>query len=195
MARPEVRRLQAAAQAVPPDGLACAQVLAMLPGGHHGWLMLWCAVLSALPGLQLGWIGGPVLAALAWASWRGHPHAGVPECLAQRRLGCKAASRLLGAMAWAALRLERWCRPCWPRLARAATGRPAAVLLAAMAVLIVLPLPGSNLVPSLSVAALAAALLRHDGRALALAWLLGVVGFAVTVAAVWAMGMLVEGWL
>jgi hypothetical protein len=194
MARPEARGLQDAAEAVPPEGLACGQLLAALPGRQQGWLMLLCAMLSGLPGLQLGWICGPVLVALAVASWRGQAHVRVPERLARRRVGREAARRLLIAMAWTVERLERWCRPCWPRLARAATGRGAAGLLAAMALLILLPLPGSNLVPSLAVAALAAALLRHDGRAMALAWLLALAGLALTLGAAWAMAAFLEGW-
>jgi hypothetical protein len=189
----EAWRLREATASVPADGLTLADMLANVPGRQLGWLALSCALPSAVPGLQLGWVCGPLLLVIAAAAWRGRAHVAIPQRLVRRPVSQQAASRLLGAMAWTAERLERHCRPCWPRLAKTATGRPAATLMAGMALLILLPLLGSNFLPSLAIVALVAAMLRHDGRAMALAWALGGAGVAVTVGAAWLVGSALGG--
>jgi hypothetical protein len=195
MASPEALRLREAATALPADGLPLAQLLKRVPGHQLGWLMLLCALPSSLPGLQLGWVCGPLLMVLARASWRGRSEVRLPERLAHRRVSHSTAHKLLTAMAWTTERCDRWCRPCWPRLAAAVAGRPAAALVGAMALLIVLPLPGSNFIPSLSITALVAGLLWRDGRALALAGLLAVAGVALVAGVAWGLGALAQGWV
>lgn len=194
MAVSEAQRLREAAGQVPAQGLTLADLMARLPGRQLGWLALLFALPSAVPGLQLGWVGGPLLLVLAWAAWQGRAEVAIPERLSRRTVSHKAACQLLAAMAWMAERLERFCRPCWPPLARAANGRPAAALMGAMALLILLPLPGSNFLPSLAIAALVAAMLRRDGRAMAVALALGAAGLGLTLAAVWGMGYLLSAW-
>jgi hypothetical protein len=195
MAGPDAQRLRAAAQALPPEGIEVAQLLAQVPGQQLGWLMLLCALPSALPGLQLGWVCGPLLMVLAWAQWQGRAEAQLPARLARHRVSHQTAHKLLSALAWTTQRLERWCRHCWPQLANVMAGRPAAAMVGCMALLILLPLPGSNFVPSLAIAALVAGLVWHDGRAIVLACLLALAGTGIVLAVGWGMATLAQGWI
>jgi hypothetical protein len=61
-------------------------------------------------------------------------------------------------------------------------------------VLILLPLPGSNFIPSLSIAALVAGLAWRDGRAIVLACLLALAGVGLVLAVGWGMAALAQGW-
>lgn len=195
MTGPDAQRLRDAAAALPPGGIELAQLLACLPGQQLGWLLLLCALPSALPGLQLGWVGGPLLLFLAWASWCGRSSVELPPGIARRQVSFKVASQLLNAMAWTAQRLGQWCRPAWPRLAGVLTGRPAAALVATMALLILLPLPGSNFVPALAITALVGGLLWQDGRAVGLAYILAAAGLGIVVGMTWGMGMVIQKFL
>lgn len=195
MVRPDAQRLRDAADAVPPEGVEVAHLMAQVPGQQLAWLMLLCALPSALPGLQLGWVCGPLLMVLAWAAWQGRAEVQLPQRLARHRVSHQAARKLLSSLAWTMERLERWCRHCWPQLAAAVAGRPAAALVGCMAFLILLPLPGSNFIPSLAIAALVAGLVWRDGRAILLACVLAAASLALVVGVGWAMGTLVQDWV
>lgn len=186
--------LRAAAGGIPEDGTTVADLLGLVPGAHLPWLVMLFALPSSLPGLQLGWICAPVLLSLAAAAWRGQTHVQVPAWVRQRKVGSTAARKLLAAMAWTHDRLRAWCRPTWPAVVSAAQGRPAAVLVAGMALLILLPLPGSNFLPSLALAAVAAGWLWSDGRAHAVAWLLALASIALLAMFGWIAGALASAW-
>jgi hypothetical protein len=161
-----------AERAMPGQGPTLQQMLERLPGRHLAWPLLLCTLLAAVPGLQLGWVCAPALCWIVRALWQGQEVLELPERVARSRLSPPAATRLLAWAGWLHVRMARWCRPRWATAARALGGRWAAALVATMSILILLPIPGSNLLPALALLALAAGLLRRDGAAITLAWCL-----------------------
>jgi hypothetical protein len=168
-----------------PLGPTVQQVLDRLPGGHVAWPLLLCTLLAAVPGLQLGWACAPALFWIARALWRGEEAPVLPEGVARHRLSAAAASRLLAWADWLHVRMARWCRPRFEEAVRVLSGRAAASLVAAMSVLILLPLPGSNLLPALALLALVAGLLMRDGVAMTLAWGLAAASVALLAGLAW----------
>lgn len=129
---------------------------------------------------------------VAWKSWRGCNTVDLPASLTSRQVSFRTASALLEAMAWSVERLGLWCRPAWPSVVNAMTGRPAAALVATMGLLIVLPLPGSNLLPSLAAVSVVAGQFWNDGRALGLAYVLGIASVGLVFAMLCGLGTLAQ---
>lgn len=180
----EVEHMRAAARSLPAEGLSLEELLQRLPGTPLPWLIVLCTVAAAVPGAQLGWLCAPVLLVMAHALGRGQRHVRLPRRMAAARIGCANARRLLQALAWTAQALQRWCRPRALRIVRAQRRRPAARLVAAMAVVILLPLPGANVLPAVAVVLLMGGILRRDGYAILAAWATAVLSLAVAAAIV-----------
>lgn len=185
MARPDPDVLRAAAAAVPPEGVRLKTLLELAPGGRLPAMIVLCTLPAALPGLQLGWVCVPALLYLALAMWRGDPEPAMPARVTQAMVSQKAAARLLQCCAWLAERSGRHLRTTWPRLVRSTRRKPAALLVALMALTILLPLPGSNMVPALAIVVLMGGIVWRDGRAVIASMFLAALGIAIVVALPW----------
>ena len=158
-------------------------------------MIVLCTLPAALPGLQLGWVCVPVLLYLALALWRGQRHPRIPQRLAHFRVSRKAAQGLLNAFAWVVEKAGVHCRTTWPSLVRRTRRRPAAFLVAAMALVILLPLPGSNFVPAVAIVVLMGGLVWRDGRAIVAAGALSVASVLIVAGLTWAAWAAVAFWL
>jgi hypothetical protein len=186
MARLDAEQLRAAARAVPEEGLKLEQLLALAPGGQLPAMIVLCTLPAALPGLQLGWVCVPVLLYLAYALWNGQPTPKLPHRLANSFITRKSAHAVLNSVAWVVEKCGRHCRATWPAVVRRTRGKPAATLVAVMALVILLPLPGSNLVPAMAIVALMAGLVWRDGRAVVAAAVLSVLSVLIVAGLSWA---------
>lgn len=195
MARPDPDRLRAAARALPEQGLTLAQLLALAPGGQLPAMIVLCALAAALPGLQLGWVCVPVLLYLSAALWHGRVAPQLPARLAGSSITRKAAGAMLRSLAWVLERCGRHCRATWPGLVRRTRRKPAALLVASMALVILLPLPGSNVVPAMAIVALMAGLVWRDGRAVVASAVLSVLSVAIVAGLGWAAWATLSAWL
>lgn len=194
MGRPDPVQLRVAAGAVPDEGVQLQHLLALVPGGQVPALIVLCTLPAALPGLQLGWVCVPVLLHLSCALWHGEPAPRLPARLARARITRKSARGMLHGVAWVVEKYGRHCRATWPVLVRRTRRKPAAVLVAAMASIILLPLPGSNVVPALAIVALMAGLVWKDGRAVVAAALLAVLSVLLVAGVGWALWAGWEAW-
>lgn len=186
MARLDAEQLRAAARAVPEDGLKLEQLLALAPGGQLPAMIVLCTLPAALPGVQLGWVCVPVLLYLAYALWNGQLTPKLPPRLANSSITRKSAHAMFNSVAWVVEKCSRHCRATWPTVVRRTRRKPAAVLVAAMALVILLPLPGSNVVPAMAIVALMAGLVSRDGRAVVAAAVLSVLSILIVAGLVWA---------
>lgn len=185
MSRFDPGRLRAAATMLPEEGIRLQDLLELAPGGQLPVLIMLCTLPAALPGLQLGWVCVPVLLYLAASLWRGEPRPRLPSRLTQSVVSRAAATRLLRSFAWMLEKFGRHCRSTCPAFVRRIRRKPAAVLVAAMSLVILLPLPASNVVPALSIFALMAGLLWRDARAVAASLVLACVGVLLVGALAW----------
>lgn len=195
MARLDPEQLRAAARAVPEEGLRLHQLLLLAPGGQLPAMIVLCTLPAALPGLQLGWVCVPVLLYLSYALWRGELAPTLPPRLANTSISRKSAHAMLNSVAWVVEKCGRHCRASWPALVRRTRRKPAAVLVAAMALVILLPLPGSNVVPAMAIVALMAGLVWRDGRAIVAAAVLSVMSVLIVGGLFWAAWAAVAFWL
>lgn len=186
MARFDPDGLRATAQAIPESGLKLDQLLRLAPGGKLPAMIVLCTLPAALPGLQLGWVCVPVLLYLSLALWRGQAYVELPERLAAKSVSPKAARALVNACAWGAAKFGTYCRLTWPALARRTRRKPAAALVAMMALVIFLPVPGGNFLPALSIVTLMAGVVWRDGRAIVAAVVIAVLSLSLVIALGWA---------
>lgn len=185
MARLDPGRLRAAATALPERGVRLQELLELAPGGQLPVLIMLCTLPAALPGLQLGWVCVPVLLYLAAGLWRGESRARLPVRLSQSVVSRPAATRLLNSFAWMLEKFGRHCHTTWPALVRRVRRKPASMLVAAMSLVILLPLPASNVVPALSILVLMAGLVWRDGRAVVVSAVLAVLGLLLVAGLIW----------
>ena len=179
MRRPDRERLSAATRQIPDDGLAVRELLSCVPGATVPWLIVMCTLPAALPGVQLGWVCVPLMLLLARSLAAGRQHARLPQRVAAVRISQANARRLLKSLAWTADFCERHCRRRALRLVRATRRGPAGLLVATMALIILIPFPGSNFLPAAAVVLLMGGVMWRDGYAVAAAWLAAIASIAM----------------
>lgn len=129
-----------------------------------------------------GAISGPLvgLAGLQLLAQAGHPW--LPQWLQRRRIAPATIDRFRRRLAKPLSWLDRACRPRWTGLidhpgAKVFTG----LLLMVLGLLLGLPIPLTNYPFALILVVYAVALIERDGKAMAIAWLLGLAEIVVAV--------------
>ena len=173
------------------DGLVGEEVelcvlLEQLRNRSYGGVFVLLAALGIVPGLSL--LAGPMLLWPAWQMACGAPVPRLPSFVMRRRVGT-ARLRALGDAALPRLeRLERFVRPRWTVLTMPPFTRAVGVLVMALAVIVMIPLPLSNVPPAIALVVLSLALLERDGVVLLGGAVIGLlallIGIGVTLAAV-----------
>jgi hypothetical protein len=146
-------------------------------------LILFLALIGVLPGISLP--VGILIAILSLALMSTAPGRVLPAFIASQRLPSArlvhAIERSMPLFQWG----ERYIRPRDAALAELL--RPAAglaILLLSLTMLV--PLPLSNVIPSLSIGLIALACIEADGLMLTISMFASVLSLAITAAAVWA---------
>jgi hypothetical protein len=164
-------------------GWLAAQSGTMLPG----LLIVLAAVPSLLPVPGVGNVTGSALVALALSIWRGQRPLSLPTKVQSWRLSAPHASRLLRILAWthdaARRHLKRrasgwvsdraWVWAAWP--------------VAAMGIVIFLPIPLGNVFGALALMVLGLGHSVEDGVAVAVGWLLSGLTLLYSVVLAWGM--------
>ena len=132
---------------------------------------------STVPGLLLAVLAVQMIAG------RGEPI--FPSFIATRRLPTRSL-RLVGGRAIPFLRfLERAIHPRWPATFEAAKRAVGVVILLLTAVMLLTPVPLSNVLPAIVIAVISLAYIEEDGLLLLVALLVAVTLIGLTFAAVW----------
>lgn len=162
-------------------GWLTAQAGSVIPG----LLLVLTALPSVLPVPGVGNLTGGALVLMAHAIWRGQRCLNLPARLAGMRLSAPHAARLLRLLAWmhdaASLHLRRrglqWVGDrgwAW-----------AALPVAAMGVVIFLPIPLGNVFGTIALVVLGLGHALEDGLAVVAAWMLSALTLVYTVALPW----------
>ena len=163
------------------DGICVAELLALHGRATLPALLLVVAVLSSLPLVGLGTVLSFAMLAIAW-QWPARSGATSPHRSMARvhelRLNAQGARRCLLLLARlydlaGNLLRRRWLAWRHPRTAPAWR-----LWIAAMALLILLPMPLGNLLPCLSLVLLALGWIYRDGVALAMSLVMGTAAVA-----------------
>lgn len=165
-------------------GWVAAQGGAVLPG----LLIVLTAAPSLLPLPGVGNLTGSALVALAFSIWRGQKPLDLPERVRAWKLSAGHAERLLRLLAWLH---EAACRHLKPRARSWVSTRAwawAAWPVAAMGVVIFLPIPLGNVFGAVALVVLGLGHSVEDGLAVALGWLLSALTLVYTAALTWSLG-------
>ena len=180
-------RAQHLRRAAGEPGAACERLslnaLLRLNGEGSGpVLMLLLALLSSLPVAGAGGLFSLGLLALAWAWLRGRETVSMPQRLGDITLNETWSRRSLHGLAWIYEQAERWLRPRWQACCHSSTRVWWGLWIAVMAVVIFLPLPLGNVLPSLSLILLSLGWMFRDGLAMLLSAATGVgaLGYVVS---------------
>lgn len=156
-----------------------------------GLVMLLLSLLGVMPGAS--GVVGPLLAILAVQMLLGRAGPVFPRTVARRSFRTQGLARPLGRAVPVLRRLEGFIHPRWP-VPFAALRRGVGLVVLLLGVLLLAPIPLSNIPPALAIALIAVAYLEEDGLLLCIALVAAVLMLAVAAGAVWqAMGEL--GWV
>lgn len=132
------------------------------PGGH-GTLLMLLAAPCVLPVPGVGTVLGLGIAALAWAMWRGQTEAALPSRVGRVSMPRLWARRVLALLARIHGAAGQLARPRWTGVAARGLRSWIPAVVALMALLIVLPIPFGNVLPSLALLLLGVGLVFLDG--------------------------------
>jgi len=156
-----------------------------------GLVMLLLGLLGAMPGASA--IVAPLLAILAVQMMLGHTGPAFPRRVAERSVRAQGLVRTLGRAVPMLRAIEGFIHPRWP-MPFEATKRGVGLVVLLLGVLLLAPIPLSNIPPALAIALLAIAYLEEDGVLLCIALAASTLLLAIAAGAVWqAMGEL--GWV
>ncbi len=180
-------RLSAAADQLADERVPLGRLADAHGASAQGSLLVLLAVPCVLPIAGVGTVLGWGLIALAWAIWRGDGHFRLPDRVAGLSLSRDSAQKVLRRLAQVYDRAERLSRERLAHLVGPAMRGWLGAKAAAMAAVIILPLPLGNVLPAVSLLLLGLALVFRDGLAVILSTLFA----GLTVAYTGALGWLV----
>lgn len=163
------------------DTPASLQALADAHGpALQGSLLVLLAAPCALPVPGVGTVLGVAMMLMALAMWRGDAAPALPERVARVELPAPWSGRVLALLAQVYEWAGRWSRQRWQWLAQPQAWLAAKV--AVMGLLIFLPIPFGNVLPSVAVGLLGLGLVFRDGLAVVGAAVAGTAALAFTAA-------------
>jgi hypothetical protein len=177
------RVLEEILDSAPADHFTLDWLTAALEQRSFGIMILFLGLLgtapvgSTVPGLLLA------ILAVQMIAGRGQPI--FPHFIAARRLPTRSL-RLVGGRAIPFLKfLERAIHPRWPVAFEAVKRAVGVVVLLLTLMMLLTPVPLSNVLPAVVIAVIALAYIEEDGLLLLVAILVGVTLIGLTLAAVW----------
>lgn len=139
-------------------------------------LLMLLAVVSILPVAGAGSVMSLGIWAVAWSWVRQRDTVQLPQGLGKLVLNARWAGRCLRGLAWLYEQSHRWMRPRWTSWSGARTRLWWGLWMGLMGLVIFLPLPMGNVLPSLSLVLLSLGWVYRDGLALLLSTATGLAG-------------------
>jgi hypothetical protein len=180
-----------------PISVVLQRLLDEVPAGHFtlGWLMgslrqrsfgiimLLLALVAMAPGVCFA--AGLLLMIPAWQLLLGHTAPAFPRRIASHPIPTRHFAALVQRAVPVLKYLETMIHPRW-HIPLDATGRLVGVVVVMLsAALISVPIPMSNVIPAVVIAAVSLGWLEEDGLLLSIAMLAGLIVVALALAAVW----------
>lgn len=181
---PVARRLRRAAASLAGEGLSLQEMARAHGPEAPGTLLLLMAAPCMLPVPGVGTVLGLGMAALAYGLWRGQAGNWLPRRVAGLVLSQQWTRRVLMFLVTTYLIAGRYARPRLTGVVASPDRTWFAATVAAMALLIVLPIPFGNVLPAVAMMLMGVALVFRDGLAM-------ILGLATAALAVTATGVLV----
>ena len=168
MTAPIVERLREAAATLSEERVSMGSLAQAHGPAAHGTLLLLMTGPCLLPVPGVGTVLGVGMAALAIAMWRGHSCEALPTKGAELELSRHWAQRVLGILASIYATAGRFAKARMSHLASPGRRSGTSAAIGLMALLVVLPIPFGNFLPSLATMLIALGLVFRDGIAILL---------------------------
>lgn len=150
-------------RAVGGTGLTLQDLLALHGNASMATLLMLYALFCLMPVGGVGNVFGVALWLLSWQWAMGRQHLALPRRVAAVRLNARWSTLALRGLAASYRHAGRWLRPRWPGMHANWTQPWWAGWIAVQALVIFLPVPLGNVLPALSLVALALGRLLADG--------------------------------
>lgn len=162
---------------LPGDQVSIGYLVLRLRRRSFGGLLILLAALGVFPGISF-FIGlAMIVPGVQMAA--GYRAPLLPRVVRRRRLASESLRTVAGkAIPWLE-RLERVVRPRWLAWTKPPVPVALGVLVVGLALVVILPLPFSNLPPAIALVLLALGLLERDGLLIALGFLAGLVSLTI----------------
>jgi len=149
----------------------------------YGIVMLLLSLAAIPPGISI--VAGLLVMIPALQLIAGRPGPVFPHCIAVRPLSTRHLAALVQRAVPVLAYLEKFIQPRWPTPLEKAKRLVGAIVMLLSVVLVLAPIPLSNVVPALVIALISLAYLEEDGLALFIALLAALVVLTVALVAVW----------
>ena len=175
--------LQRLLDAAPMDHFTLGWLVGNLRKRSFGMVMLLLAVVAIAPGASV--VAGLLLMIPTFQMMAGRPAPVFPRGIAARPMPTRHLITLVQRALPALRYLEKVIHPRWPTPFEVTKRLVGAVVLVLSTVLVVIPIPLSNIIPALVIALISLAYLEEDGILLTIALLAAAVVLTIVLAAVW----------
>jgi len=144
-----------------------------------------CILLFSLPGCVPGFpimtsIFGPPMAFFGWQIASGAHRPWLPKFVSEKTLKRQTIARFVDKaeryVAW----FETLCRPRWEGVLENWVERLMGALVILFAICVIIPLPGTNLIPCLAISIMALGFMQRDGVMVLLGSIVGLIGTFLT---------------
>ena len=166
------------------DRVSVADLAAALGERAYGFLLLAFALPNVAPIVPPGLsaVLGLPLIILSWQLAYGHPTPWFPKAISQRSFARQDFARMLDRILPYLQQVERLLRPRWTFLLGWNGERLVGFVCLVLAVVLSLPIPLGNILPSIAISILGLAVVEKDGLAAALGYVMAVVSLVVVAA-------------
>jgi hypothetical protein len=180
---PSSRVLQEVIRQAPAEYVTVGWLTSTLDRHSFGMIMLSLGLLATTP---LGsTVPGLILAVMAVQLIVGRAEPVFPHFIMTRRLPTKQLLRLGGRAIHVLKYLEKLVHPRWPRAFEAAKRVVGVMVLLLTLVLLLTPVPLSNVAPAMVISLISLAYVEEDGLLLSVGFLAGTILIGLGLAAVW----------
>jgi hypothetical protein len=180
---PSSRVLQEVIRQAPAEYVTVGWLTSTLHRNSFGTIMLCLGLLATIPVGSS--VAGLILAVMAVQLISGRPEPVLPDFILTRRLPTKYLLRL-GCPAIHILKyLEKAVHPRWPMIFEVAKRAVGVIILLLAIVLLLVPVPLSNVAPAMVISLISVAYVEEDGLLLSAAFLAAIILIGIGSAAVW----------
>jgi hypothetical protein len=175
--------LQQLHEDAPRDYVSLGWLMGRLHRRSFGMIMLLLALVTAVPGLSI--FAGLLLMIPALQMVAGKPAPIFPRGIAARPLPTRRLDALMQRAIPVLRYLEKMIHPRWPTPLEGTKRLVGVIVVMLNSVLVLAPIPLTNVVPALVIALISLAYLEEDGLVLSIALLAAIIVMTVAAAVVW----------
>lgn len=137
-------------------------------------------ILFALPNaiLPVAWVLGTPILLFSIQMMLGRQEPWLPDLLRRPQLSRETFSKLMDYVARYLSKIESWLKPRWSWLTSQRMERLIGAYLTFLTIILLVPVPFGNALPSFGIAIIAAGLLEKDGAAIVVGSIIGLIGTA-----------------